>query len=95
MAKKIEIPKFPTMKEVLKMNRNLKISSPEWARDNLSKYSEWNKNIREGHPEKNLKLKGSLKKGGKIKKTGIYKLHKGERVLTKKQQKKLKKKKKY
>ena len=24
---------------------------------------------------------GSFKKGGKVKKTGIYKLHKGERIL--------------
>lgn len=28
-------------------------------------------------------VKGSFKKGGKVKKTGIYKLHKGEKVLTK------------
>ena len=27
-----------------------------------------------------------FKKGGKVKKTGVYKLHKGEKVLTKKQQ---------
>lgn len=31
---------------------------------------------------------GSYKKGGKVKKTGIAKVHKGERVLTKKQTKK-------
>lgn len=30
----------------------------------------------------------SFKKGGKVKKTGMAKVHKGERVLTKKQQKK-------
>jgi hypothetical protein len=30
-------------------------------------------------------LIGSFKKGGKVKKTGIYKLHKGERVLNKEQ----------
>lgn len=29
-------------------------------------------------------LDGSFKKGGKVKKTGVYKLHKGEEVLTKK-----------
>jgi len=34
---------------------------------------------------------GSFKKGGKVKKTGKYKLEKGERVLTKAQQKKRKK----
>jgi hypothetical protein len=28
---------------------------------------------------------GSFKKGGKVKKTGVYKLHKGERVLNAKQ----------
>jgi hypothetical protein len=36
---------------------------------------------------------GSYKKGGKVKKTGIAKVHKGERVLTKKQTKKFDKKK--
>jgi len=41
-----------------------------------------------------MKHPKGYKKGGKVKKTGIYKLHKGERVLTKKQQKKLKKNKK-
>lgn len=33
-------------------------------------------------------LVGSFKKGGKIKKTGLAKVHKGERVLNKKQTKK-------
>ena len=33
---------------------------------------------------------GSFKKGGKVKKTGVYNLHKGERVLNVKQTKKLK-----
>ena len=37
--------------------------------------------------EKQLKSYTSFKKGGKVKKTGIYKLHKGEKVLTKAQQK--------
>src|SRR5689334_18835515 len=32
---------------------------------------------------------GSYKKGGKVKKTGLYKLHKGERVLNAKQTKKM------
>lgn len=32
---------------------------------------------------------GSFKKGGKVKKTGTYKLHKGERVLNAKKTKKL------
>jgi hypothetical protein len=31
---------------------------------------------------------GTYKKGGKVKKTGLAKVHKGERVLTKKQNKK-------
>lgn len=35
---------------------------------------------------------GSYKKGGKVKKTGVYKLHKGERVLNRKQTKKMAKK---
>lgn len=30
---------------------------------------------------------GGFKKGGKVKKTGLYKLHQGERVLNKKQTK--------
>lgn len=37
------------------------------------------------------KILGSKKRGGKIKKTGKYRLHKGERVLTKKQAKGYKK----
>ena len=36
---------------------------------------------------------GSYKKGGNIKKTGLAKVHKGERVLTKEQNKNFKKKK--
>lgn len=32
-------------------------------------------------------LVGSYKRGGKVKRTGLAKVHKGERVLTKKQQK--------
>lgn len=35
------------------------------------------------------KVQGSYKKGGKVKKTGIYRLHKGERVLNRKQTKKV------
>lgn len=35
---------------------------------------------------------GSYKKGGKVKKTGVYKLHKGEKVVTKKAVKKAVKK---
>jgi hypothetical protein len=37
---------------------------------------------------KNYQGMHSYKKGGKVKKTGLAKLHKGERVLTKKQAKK-------
>ncbi len=39
------------------------------------------------------KLQGSFKKGGKVKKTGAYKLHKGEKVMTVKAVKKMAKKK--
>lgn len=35
---------------------------------------------------------GSFKKGGKVKKTGVYKLHKGERVMNPKQMKRMMKK---
>lgn len=35
------------------------------------------------------KVQGSYKKGGKVKKTGIYRLHKNERVLNSKDTKKL------
>lgn len=34
---------------------------------------------------------GSYKKGGKVKKTGLYKLHKGEKVVSAKKVKKSKK----
>jgi hypothetical protein len=37
-------------------------------------------------------IRGSFKKGGKVKKTGNYKLHKGERVLTEKQAKSIRSK---
>ncbi len=33
-------------------------------------------------PEINTKRLGGMKKGGKVKKTGLYTLHKGEKVLT-------------
>lgn len=33
--------------------------------------------------QKYQQVKGSFKKGGKVKSTGLYKVHKGERVLTK------------
>ena len=80
-SKPIKIPSWS--KPVL--NPNLKISSPELARsesEKKGKYYEWNENVRKGTPEKNL-IKG-FKKGGKVKKTGMYKLHKGEHVMTKK-----------
>ena len=35
------------------------------------------------------KVQGSYKKGGKVKKTGIYRLHKNERVMNAKQTKKM------
>jgi hypothetical protein len=37
--------------------------------------------------ETNKQALGSFKRGGKVKRTGTYKLHKGEKVLTKKQSK--------
>jgi len=40
---------------------------------------------------KKYRKMGSFKKGGMVKKTGTYKLHKGERVLTTKQTKSFKK----
>ena len=40
--------------------------------------------------QRKLKVR-SYKRGGKVRKTGLFKLHKGERVLTKKQTKNLKK----
>lgn len=39
-----------------------------------------------GGPERNAGGFESFKKGGKVKKTGLVKAEKGERVLTKKQQ---------
>ena len=38
----------------------------------------------------NVQRLGSFKRGGKVKRTGDYKLHRGERVLTKRQAKRLK-----
>lgn len=66
------------------LDPNLKITSPELAREaseKKGKWYNWSENIRKGTPQKNL---GSFKKGGKVKKTGMYKLHKGEHVMTKK-----------
>lgn len=42
--------------------------------------------------ENQPKVQGSYKKGGKVKKTGIYRLHKGERVLNRKQTKRVERK---
>lgn len=39
-----------------------------------------------------LHLQGTMKKGGKIKKTGAYKLHAGEHVSSSKKEAKLRKK---
>lgn len=36
----------------------------------------------QGNRPNSLNLQGSFKKGGKVKKTGAYKLHKGEKVIT-------------
>ena len=44
------------------------------------------------HRSLQAKAIGSLKEGGKVKKTGIYKLHRGEQVATVKQAKKIAKK---
>ncbi len=41
-----------------------------------------------GYPS-GIRVNGSFKKGGKVKSTGIYKLHKGEVVVPKKKVKKL------
>ncbi len=40
------------------------------------------------HAQQTRRMIDSLAKGGKIKKTGMYQLHKGEEVLNKKQVKK-------
>lgn len=42
-------------------------------------------------PTEDRAVPSSLRKGGKIKKTGLAKVHKGERVLTKAQAKKYRK----
>lgn len=42
-------------------------------------------------PKKAVKVMGEFSKGGKVKKTAIYKLHKNERVLNPKQTKKAEK----
>lgn len=43
-----------------------------------------NANIDANHELKQQLLDGSFKKGGKVKKTGVYRLHKGEVVVPKK-----------
>ena len=45
----------------------------------------------EPQPEAGLRILGELKKGGMIKKTGVYKLHKGEMVVPVKNVEKVKK----
>jgi hypothetical protein len=84
MPQKLQGYKFPIgVQAKPKLNPNLQIMSPELARkrsEEKGKYFKWSENIRKGTPEKNL---GSFKKGGKVKKTGSYKLHKGEHVMTK------------
>lgn len=52
--------------------------------------------VKSGQGKKRQHIKGSLlsgsyKRGGKVKRTGLAKVHKGERVLTKKQASKLRK----
>lgn len=65
--------------------------SLKMAKPNLIDNDNW------GNPQANAlgggAIQGSFKKGGKVKKTGIYKLHKGERVLNVKQVKTMSKKK--
>jgi len=48
-----------------------------------------------GGPEQSLAKPHSAKRGGKVKRTGMAKIHRGERVLTKKQARKYESKKKY
>jgi len=45
----------------------------------------------EPQPEPGLRVLGEMKKGGMIKKTGVYKLHKGEMVVPVKNVEKVKK----
>lgn len=54
---------------------------PRWGGNPISRPMQQGPGMRgpmQGDPRRAL---ASFKKGGKVKKTGIYKLHKGERVL--------------
>ncbi len=80
----MKIPTYATPDQAAKMNKGLKISQyqkPSKGGTLTSPdYSEWNKNIRNGTPEKNLQVP-SYKKGGKVKKTGLAMVHKGEIII--------------
>ncbi len=73
---------------IFNMNRTPQLQGPRMGQNVLGSPTASNRGRNSG-----FKL-DSYKKGGKVKKTGLAKLHKGELVLTKKQAKKLKKKKK-
>ena len=84
------IPKIniPSYQKPGKYYGDSKIWSPQGLRDNQFQNNPVQKNIRNGTPMKNYDIPG-FKKGGKVNKTGLAMVHKGERVLTAKQEKKL------
>lgn len=55
--------------------------TPQAVRDKVAPNNPYMNHLRE-----TSQMIDSLKKGGPIKKTGMYRLHKGERVLNKKQE---------
>ncbi|MEI6093512.1 MAG: hypothetical protein WCQ47_07515 [bacterium] len=98
-------PNFSTPTPV-KLNPNLKLRAPTQRetdfQENMAKYQTNGKSTIMGTARlmgdvvkkvvTNLIRPDSYKKGGKVKKTGLALVHKGELVLNKKQQSKLRKK---
>ena len=76
----MNIPKYinpSTIKNPPKISQFYK--SPIGGSLNRPDYTQWNKNIKEGNPEKNLMP--SYKKGGVVNKTGLALVHKGELII--------------
>jgi hypothetical protein len=83
-------PAFRAVRPVVNFARQTKAAlapiNPETNTDLKAKQSNIEEYQRGVASEKGIK---SYKKGGKVKKTAIYRLHKGERVLNPKQTKKM------
>lgn len=72
---------------------DLKPTTPAPQTESLGEAAARNKSAKatKNAPKKAVKVMGEFSKGGKVKKTAVYKLHKNERVLNPKQTKKAEK----